>query len=324
MVHSDGESDIIALQSALRAVGIPLTHEQIAIHIDRPFLLVGSEEWLDRTTLQLFPRMQTVLPADLLAFRLEHYRQLRALGVNLLGTWCADAPALTRTLDGLAREGMACMIICNTDGPLPVVRYTGSTWISADASIAAWDTQLVGASQPNGYYVISLEREEGATADSLADRITRARKMLTSPVVFRFPTPNHPLRIYQAWHTGIASLAVIAYAAKEAAPLSIVSDTVAQVFARFHGRAMQSINVVTQWEKEDGSREKNTSLYEDIRSKYLDIVYLFELVCTQFPKNGPVRALSLAEGALIAEVCTDARLVYGELCELLERLEKAV
>ena len=322
MGYRDADSDIVALHTALSTCGVQTTREHIAVLIDRPFLLVGSEEWLDRATIPLFPRMHTVLPDNLLAFRLLQYNQLRDLGVRVTGTWCQDSTTVADTLKASAEKSSIGIIVWNTDGPLPVLQRLGTTWMTVHAPTGTWNTSVAGASSSNGYYVFFLEHGEIPAIDGLRERIRRARDLLLSSEVFRFPTPNHPLRVYQAWHTGISSLAVISYAAREAAPLSIVSDTVALVFDRFCDRAQQALLVVNGWEAADVSRQVHAPLYADIRSKYLDIVYLFELICTQFPRNGPMRALSRAEGALIAEVCADARLVYGEIAEVLEMLEK--
>jgi len=318
------EADIVAIQTALSSMGIPLSLHAIAACVDRPFMIVGSEEWLDRATLQLYPRMQTTVPDELIAFRTRQYAQLREYGVRVHGRWCHDVPAVQQYVETCDPATSAVVLIWNTEHPLPVLQRTDGRWTTGEQENRAWMEEIQSTHTANGFYVVTFAVSEIESQGTLAQQIARARDLLASREVFRFPTPNHPLRVYQAWHVGAASLSVIAFAAQEAAPLSIVSDTVQQVFAVFRQRAQDALRTVDEWQARDLHREQHLPFYEALRTQYLDVLYLYEIVCVQFPADKPTRALSLAEGALIAEVCKDTRLIVEDICGTLGLLVRSM
>jgi len=312
------EGDIVALQTALAALGISKGYAEISREICRPFLLTGSAEWLDRSILQLYPRMKTELPDELLEFRLREYSQLRHYGVRFTGAWCRDSTLISQFVTAQAGEKSVYMLLCHTDQAIPVLSHTADYLASLSAPTKSWHAEIAAIPAPNGFLVIRVTRDVPLPLPPPFAHIGRARALLEAHTIFRFSTPTHPIRVYQAWHLGHASLEVIAIAAQEAAPLAIVSDTVAQVFATFHARALLAFGQIEDWQLRDENTLQNSDIYDAIKSKYLDVIYLFELACTQFPLGLPVRALTRAEGALIAEVCRDTRFVCVDVCRDME------
>jgi hypothetical protein len=321
MVGQVVEGDIVALQTALSAFDISLSYEHIAREIDRPFLLTGSAEWLDRSIIQLYPRMQTDLPDELFAFRLRTYSQLCFYGVRFAGVWCRDRAMLSPLVESPYDQDTVYILLCHTDRRIPVLFKTEEHVVSLNDSAVDWNAEVAACSAPNGFFVVTVTRSVTLPGPTPREYIRRARQKLEAQTIFRFSTPTHPIRVYQAWHLGHASLEIIAIAAEEAAPLAIVSDTVAQVFATFHARAQLAYTHIEVLEHRDGSTTQRRALYDALKSKYFDVFYLLELACTQFPIGVPVRALTRAEGMLLAEVCRDARLVYADVCRDMELLE---
>jgi hypothetical protein len=195
----------------------------------------------------------------------------------------------------------------------------GEDWVDVSVPGERWQAALANMHAPNGFLWIAVSRCVPYQAQTIAQEVRWARVLLQSEHIWRFPTPNHPLRLWQSWHVGASALEVIALAARDAAPLSIVSDTVAGVFGHFHARAHHAHRIVQRWNTHSAqSIDPRYGLA--LASAYEDLLYLFAIVTTQYPHGAPIRALTQAEGALICEVCRDARLVYKDISDLLDLL----
>ncbi len=312
-------ADIHALALAARVVGVPLESTEVAEILGTPFLIVGSEEWLDRAVLSLYPRMRTVIPESLVIFRRELYQRLRVRGVDVRTEWCADVGTIPTYLREQPLAFGVWMCLTASEERIPLFVAAGDDWVDTAAPDERWQAALANMHTPNGFLWVAVSRCTPNQVQTIAQEVQWARSLLQSEHLWRFPTPTHPLRLWQSWHVGASALEVIALAAREAAPLSIVSDTVAGVFGHFHSRAHHAHRIVQRW---------NTHYAQSIdpryrlalASAYEDLLYLFAIVTTQFPHGAPIRALTQAEGALICEVCRDARLVYKDIIDLLDVL----
>ncbi len=309
-------SDIPAIARACACMGVAITPTQIASTMGIPFILLGSEEWLDRATLQLYPRMRTTIPERLIGFRQQCYDRIAAHGVHITTRWCADVTAVEVILDQLDQTTSVWVCFTAIEGHYPVFVRRSENWTSVDDETSDWRGSVSTMHAPNGFLWVGLSLCAPTPVLSVAEQAAWAASLIASDEVFRFPTPTHPVRLWQAWHLGAASLEVIALAAEEAAPLSIVSDTVAFVFAQYAERARLAQQVVAAWSADARLPEHSRSALHSLEAAYHDVIFLFEIVTTQYPVAGQIRALSRAEGALIAEVCRDTRLVYREISAL--------
>ncbi len=309
-------ADIHALAFAARAVGVPLDCTEVAETLGIPFLIVGSEEWLDRAVISLYPRMRTVIPESLVIFRRELYQRLRVRGVDVRTEWCADVDSIPTYLLELPSASVVWMCLNASDDRIPLFVAAGDDWVDATVPDERWQTTLANMHAPNGFLWIAVARCSPVRVPSITEEMRWACGLLQSQHIWRFPTPTHPLRLWQSWHVGASALEVIALAAHDAAPLSIVSDTVAAVFHHFHARAYHAQKIVHRWNNST-TISVDPSAGHALESAYADVLYLFNILTQQFPHNAPVRALTRAEGALLSEVCRDARLVYKEIIEIL-------
>jgi hypothetical protein len=312
-------TDIEALSLAATFVGVRLERTEVAELLGVPFLIVGSEEWLDRSILSLYPRMRTVIPAELVAFRRLLYQRLKVRGVAVTTEWCADIASIPAYVTKYAPTVAAWMCLTASDERPPIFVPSDNDWVEEGMPEHTWQTELARMNAPNGFLWVAVSRCEAEPLPTIAQHARWASALLQSEQIWRFPTSTHPLRLWQAWHLGVGALEVIAMAAHEAAPLSIVSDTVALVFGQYHDRAQQAYSIVQRWNT-NASTANQRRCGLALESAYLDVKYLFALVIDQFANTASVRALSRAEGALIAEVCRDARLVYRDIIALLEEL----
>ena len=312
-------ADIEALSLAATLVGVRLDRTEVAELLGVPFLIVGSEEWLDRSILSLYPRMRTVIPAELVAFRRLLYQRLKVRGVAVTTEWCADIASIPAYVTKYAPTVAAWMCLTASDERSPIFVPSGDDWVEEGKPGHTWQTVLARMNAPNGFLWVAVSRCEAEPLPTIAQHARWASALLQSEQIWRFPTPTHPLRLWQAWHLGVGALEVIAMAAHDAAPLSIVSDTVSAVFGQYHARAQHAYRIIQRWNTH-ASSDRQRHCGNALESAYLDVMYVFGLVIDQFANTASVRALSRAEGALIAEVCRDARLVYRDIIALLEEL----
>ena len=312
-------ADVHALAIAAGAVGVPLDSTEVAEILGIPFLIIGSEEWLDRAVLSLYPRMRTVIPESLVIFRREMYQRLRVRGVEVRTEWCADIGSIRTYLMEHPPAFGVWMCLTASEERIPMFVSAGNDWVDAAVPGECWQTVLASMHAPNGFLWVAVSRCIPPHVQTLAQDVRWASMLLQSQQIWRFTTPNHPLRLWQSWHVGASALEVIALAAHDAAPLSIVSDTVAGVFGHFEARAHHAHSIVQRWNT-NYAASIDPRYGHALASAYDDVLYLFAIVTTQFPHGAPIRALSQAEGALICEVCRDARLVYKDIIDLLNAL----
>ena len=312
-------SDIEALSIAATIVGVCLDRTEVAELLGVPFLIIGSEEWLDRAILSLYPRMRTVIPAELVAFRRLLYQRLKVRGLAVTTEWCADIASIPAYVNKYAPTDAVWMCLTANDERTPIFVPSGDDWAEAGNPEHQWQKVLARMNAPNGFLWVAISRCDADPLPTIAQHARWASALLQSEQIWRFPTPTHPLRLWQAWHIGVGALEVIALAAYDAAPLSIVSDTVSAVFGQYHARAQHAYHIIQRWNAHASTdRQRRCGLA--LESAYLDVMYVFALLIKQFPHTTSARSLSRADGALIAEVCRDARIVYRDIIALLEEL----
>ncbi|MFM2032337.1 MAG: hypothetical protein RLZZ297_1102 [Chloroflexota bacterium] len=305
-------SEVTAFQCALAAAEAPVDFTTLAGLLGTPFLLVGSEEWLDRAVLQLAPRMPTTLPAGVCTFHALRYARLAALGWQVETTLVTSSAAAVENPELTTLWPSFCVLQPGTRAAL--WRGTPRVGDSSGYSAAEYGDALAAA--PNGMFVTHGYMTGQGGPFEPREQIRFALGLLRAQTVFRFPTPQHPLRLAQAWHVGINSLEVIALAAETAAPLSIVADTVHAVFQTYRERAQLARTCLLQWidAAETGRHGEQTSTA--VSSLFDDIDYLYGILVAQYPDAKSRRALSIPEGELIAAACRDLKIVYSQLVEV--------
>lgn len=308
------ESIVRTVAEALQLFDCDIPLDHIAGALGIPFEIVGSEEWLDRAILTLIPRMKTVIPPTLIDVHRQRFAGLAQYGIASDTVWAATPAELRGALP--SAHAAPHVVVC-VSAHQPAVMGT----VSAHGALPAHITTL-WEHAANGVLCVILSRTAAAASFSASQAIRAAHRRLVGGEVLRFPTPQHPLRLEQAWHLGTPAFEVIALAAETAAPLAIVSDTVQRVFSTFQQRARTAANVMDAWLSATDPTTPH-DLRQRVGEAYADIDYLFDILVQQYAHENTSRALSIPEGVLIAEVCRDVRVVYRTLCGILGEWEES-
>jgi hypothetical protein len=286
-------------------------------HLGIGALYVMSEEWWDASVIDMSPRMQVGAIPALIDIRQQQIRRMKALGVDVHLTWHH------------ANDQQLGQLIAHAISAGHTVGLYGVTAAMA-VHVSKIDSEILTCTDTSGKYVVLDLNQIRAPAGVLCVIASPTRITPCDPVemlhwlvyllnglpTIAFDTPRHPLRDWQVWHIGVDAFAVGAFSAETAAPLAIVSDNVSRIIHAYIWR----INLLQQ-QLMRIDQAVNALAIRDAIDAGADVRFFMDFVARQYPQNCARRALTQAEGALIAETCRDTRQVLRSIVDLLSRVE---
>lgn len=275
-----------------------------------------SEEWWDPSVIDMSPRMPVGCIPALRDLRQQQVRRMRAFGVDMQLTWHRiDDLQLVVTIEHAIRAGHGVGLYgVTTSMAVQVHAIQGSTLIGYDASGSELALELQHLRAPSGVFCVTASHCSKEPHNAI-DALFWLMHLLNGLPAISFDTPRHPLRDWQVWHIGADAFEVAALSAETAAPLAIVSDNVARITHAYIWRI--------DWLQQQLMRI-NHSLHSGTIREAIDACedgrFFMNFVAQQYPINSTRRALSLPEGALIAETCRDTRQVLRSIADLIARV----
>jgi len=265
-------------------------------------LFVMSEEWWDPSVIDMYPRMPTNQIPALMTLRRTQLRRLSALGLNVEYTWYDQHDtnlhdALSVAIFNGYTVGLVGVVAF---GPLRVSAVHTDEYICVDHNGSQHVILRANMRAPAG--IACLVMSESHPTHRQDDDAVWIRYLLHEVPSMAFDTPRHPLRDWQVWHIGVDALAVAAYSAETAAPLAIVSDNVARIAHTYAWRLAWLAQQLPRMHAQSSDWSVGNAM-----NACADAQFFLGFVTRHYPLTVERRALTLAEGALIAEACRDAR-----------------
>jgi hypothetical protein len=307
---------LTSLWSATQTVRPACVWQDVYAASGLPFVYVAAESWFDPATIHCHPRLQIpAVPA------LHALRQLDA------GCWAACGIAVTqhwfRTSQELAQflvnPLVGAVVVWGVDGPEygVLIGHTATT-----LTIQCGDGRLQSLAYSalysrGGIDIAVLTPLPVVPAPSYAP-LAHACALFGTQTIVRFDTPKHPLRDDQAWHVGLGAFEVMALAADHAAPLALVSTHVATIMRDLRQRCGVTQQLLQHWAPLHPAAT-GTQILLQAADAFVDAQFFIDIAATQFPLTTPPRALSHAEGDLIAAVCRDVRVVLSDALTGMQR-----
>jgi hypothetical protein len=303
--------------SIVKQVSPTTTVMEVCDHLGIGALYIMSEEWWDASVIDMSPRMQVGAIPALIALRQQQIRRMQIIGVDMHLTWHrADDIQLGQVIAHAIRVGHTVGLYgMTTSMAVHVVKIDGVILTCTDTSGNCVVLDLHQIRAPAGV-LCAIASPTPNTPCNPVETLRWLVYLLNRLPTIAFDTPRHPLRDWQVWHIGVDAFAVGAFSAETAAPLAIVSDNVSRIIHAYIWR----INWLQQQLMRINQAVNVLAIREAIDAG-ADARFFMEFVAQQYPQNCPRRALTQAEGALIAETCRDTRQVLRSIVDLLSRVE---
>ena len=307
---------LTSLWSATQTVRPACAWQDVYAASGLPFVYVAAESWFDPATIHCHPRLQIpAVPA------LHALRQLDA------GCWAACGIAVTQHWFRTSQE-LAQFLVNPLVGAVVVWGVAGpeygilSTYTDTTLTIQYADGRLQSLAYSalysrGGIDIAVLTPLPVVPVPSYAP-LAHACALFGTQTIVRFDTPKHPLRDDQAWHVGLGAFEVMALAADHAAPLALVSTHVATIMRDLRQRCGVAQQLLQHWAPLHPAAT-GTQILLQAADAFVDAQFFLDIAATQFPLMTPPRALSHAEGDLIAAVCRDVRVVLSDALTGMQR-----
>lgn len=277
-------------------------------------LYVMSEEWWDPSIIDMSPRMPVGAIPALHGIRLQQLQRMNALGIAMNATWYrANDPQLLPVLVNSIRNGHSVGLYGVSGSQALHVRATDDRLlVCCDPTGNEFVVDVDQLRAPAGVMVV-VATSGSPISRNPVDELGWLVKLLNGFPTIAFDTPRHPLRDWQVWHIGFDAFAVAALSAETAAPLAIVSDNVARIIDAYILRInwLQQQLVRINKSLNAGAIREAIDICDDVR-------FFLNVVAQQYPLHVVRRALSLPEGALIAEACRDTRQALRNIADVLD------
>ncbi len=281
-----------------------------------PFVYVAAESWFDPATIHCHPRLPIPPVPALRALHQLDASCWAACGIAVTQHWFATGQDLalffvTQHVGVVVVWGVAGpeygVLIAHTDTTLTIQR--------ADGSVHAVDFAALYA---RGGVDIAVLAPMNVVATPPYAALAHAVQLLELHTIIRFDTPKHPLRDDQAWHVGLGAFEVMALAADHAAPLALVATHVATSMHDLWQRCDVAHQLLVYW-ADLHPLPVGRQLLHQAADAFVDAQFFLNIVCRQFPRTTPQRALSHAEGDLVAAACRDVRVVLSDALSGMQR-----
>lgn len=275
-----------------------------------PFVYVAAESWFDPATILAHPRMQTLLVPDLISLRQLDVAQWAAGGIAVTQHWFATPQQLVQFL---VHPRAGAVVVWGGNGPEygVLIAHTDTTLMiqRGDGSVHA--LPYAALFWRNGIDVAVLGPCPVVPLPAYAP-LAHACACLDRQTIVRFDTPTHPLRQDQAWHVGRGAFEIMALTADHAAPLALVAPHVAAIMYDFWQRFGIAQQLCALW-ADCHPLPAGRQLLHQAADTFVDGQFFLGIVCAQFPLATAPRALSHAEGDLVAAACRDVRVVLDDV-----------
>jgi len=279
----------------------------IAQSMGWPFVMVAAEEWLDVYTLVLHPAMRATQMHGLFELRSLLLSPLANQGLRTIYIWMSEHNQL--------EPGDVLPDTLIVGGKLAPITFIDGFDEKQVCFRSLHDDTLcldwIHTSNGSGLEVIGvLVSDHVATPPSILKQIAHAHHLLSAIAPVSFLTPRHPIREWQTWHVGTDSLEIVAICADTAAPLSLTADAVARIVAVYLSRWRMAARMIAGW----------VEAYPKLSAAGTHIdnaCFFMEIVQQHYPTHTPRRALSVAEGAVVAMAFRDARREWCAIVELM-------
>lgn len=287
-----------------------LSAYEIAKSTGWPFVMAAAEEWLDGNTLVLHPGMRATQVHGLFELRSLLLNRLSCHGLRTIYIWMSSHNQLEP-----ADVFSDTLIVGSKLAPITFIDSFDETEVcfrTLDGETLS--LEWTQTSHGSGLEVISvLVAEQEAEPLPVLEHITHVYRMLSKTPSVTFGTAQHPIREWQTWHFGTDSLEVIAMCADTAAPLSLTADAVARTAVVYQARWRMAGQMIAEW----------AEVYPQLAPAlgHIDNACFFmEIVHQYYPITTSRRALSQAEGAVVAAAFRDARHEWRAIAELMRGL----
>lgn len=310
--HPHRNALVGALVDAAQHLGVVCDAGHILLHTGWGWGIVAAEEWWDPATTLWHP---TTVPHIVPALADEVARALQRLAP--LGLMCRDAWFVRSDQQALAefiRHGIAMhevVLLWGCNGPGYTMIHAAS---ASGVVVSLTDDTVLPYSRLHTRGGIHCIRVSCAQ-----DALMRAVKWqnIVMPLKYSsriaFDTPTHPLRTYQTWHSGIGAWDVLASSATQAAPLALVSTHVAQIVSDYSWRFVCMHAHMEAWQTH--VHHPHALLLTEALA---DCCFFMGILYKHYAHSREIRALTVADGALIAAVCHDIASTLREVCKRME------
>lgn len=296
---------LISLWSAAQTVHPSCAWQEVYAASGMPFVYVAAESWFDPATIHCHPRLPIPPLPALRALRQLEAPRWAACGIAVTQHWFTTSHDLA---EFLVNQPAGVVVVWGVAGPEygVLIAHTDTTLTiqRADGSVQVIDYVALYV---RGGIDIAVLAPMNVVATPPYTALAHAVKLLELHTIVRFDTPKHPLREDQAWHVGLGAFEVMALAADHAAPLALVSTHVATIMYDLWQRGDVAHQLLLCWANSHPLPGGKQLLYQAMDA-FVDAQFFLDIVCRQFPRTMPQRALSHAEGDLIAAACRDVRL----------------
>lgn len=309
---------LTSLWHAVQIIKPQATWQEIYALSGVPFAYVAAESWFDPATIHCHPRLPIPPVPALQRLRQLDASRWAAHGIAVTQYWLSTSQELA---EFLMHPYTGVVIIWGVDGPEygVLLAHTGAmlTIQQADKRVHTID---IATLYGRGGIDLAILATTNVVATPPYALLSDAVELLAAHTIVRFDTPRHPLRDDQAWYIGLGAFEVMALAADHAAPLALVSTHVATIVHDFWQRADVAQQLLLHW-ADLHPLPAGKQLLNQSAEAFVDAQFFLNILCHQFPRALPQRALNHAEGDLIAAACRDVRLV---LIDALRDMQQAV
>jgi hypothetical protein len=300
---------LTSLWSAAQTVQPLCVWQDVYAASGMPFVYVAAESWFDPATIHCHPRMQIPAVPALHALRQLDVACWAACGIAVTQHWFHTSQDLA---EFLANPIVGVAVIWGVDGPEygVLIEYTATSLTIRCADGRLQTCAYSALYNRSGIDVAVLAPLPVAPMPSYAS-LAQACALFGTQMIVRFDTPKHPLRDDQAWHVGLGAFEVMALAADHAAPLALLSTHVATIMRDLWQRSVVAQQLLQHWAPFHPAAT-GTQMLLQAADAFVDAQFFLDIVCRQFLLTTSPRALSHAEGDLIAAACRDVRMVLSD------------
>jgi len=300
---------LTSLWSAAQTVQPLCVWQDVYAASGMPFVYVAAESWFDPATIHCHPRLQIPAVSALHALRQLDATRWAACGIAVTQYWFRTPQDLA---DFLVNPIVGVAVVWGVDGPEygVLIEYTATSLTIQCADGRLQTRTYSSLYNRSGIDVAVLAPLPVVPMPSYAP-LAQACALFGTQTIVRFDTPKHPLRDDQAWHVGLGAFEVMALAADHAAPLALVSTHVATIMRDLWQRSVVAQQLLQHWAPLHPTAT-GTQMLLQAADAFVDAQFFLDIVATQFPLTTPPRALSHAEGDLVAAACRDVRLVLSD------------
>ncbi|MFN5929252.1 MAG: hypothetical protein ACK45X_14165 [Roseiflexaceae bacterium] len=300
---------IASVYHAIQRLGVPCDITHVLAYTGWGFGFVAAEEWCDPAVLLWHPLRLSTPPVRLIDALTYALCRLQALGIACRDAWF-DKDTIDTLPTFLAHHAHhdCVLIVWGCAGP----GYSIVEWVAGCGFRRFDDAQHVitpaALDSRGGIHCIVLSRIPHATVTSLTWHDIVAP--LNDARRIEFATPQHPLRAYQTWHCGINAWQVYAATATQAAPLSLVSTHVAQIIHDYAWRLMSMRTLLAHWHGDEEHHLAQLQLHAALD----DCCFYVGILYKHYGQLHTVRALTVADGELIAQACDAIATTLRDVC----------